>query len=55
MFGVPRIVTGQAITSLLGNPQWPREQEKALRRRIALKALEVIAPPVGEPTVFAVA
>lgn len=55
MMGVPRIVTGQAVTCPLGNPKWPLEQEKALRRRIVLQALEAIATPVEGTTIFHVA
>jgi len=55
MMGVPRIVPGYSITSLLGNPHFPASQEKALRRRIVVKALEALQTPVEETTVFQVA
>lgn len=55
MMGVPRIVSGYSITSVLGNPHFPLSQEKAFRRRIVVKALEALETPVGETTMFQVA
>lgn len=52
MMGVPRIVPGYSITSVVGNPNFPPSQEKALRRRIVLKALEALETTVEKPTIF---
>jgi hypothetical protein len=46
-----RILTGQSVTCLIGNSKLPREQEKALRRKIILRAMEMLATPVEGPTV----
>lgn len=54
MMGVPRLVTGQAITSVLGDPALPPDQERALRRRIVLKAFSALATAVEQPTTFEV-
>lgn len=55
MMGVPRLVTGQAITAVVGDPNLPPDQERALRRRILHKALDALARDVRDPTTFAVA
>lgn len=55
MMGVPRIVPGSFITCVLGNPDFPTSQEKALRRRIVSKAMEALETAVGETTQFAAA
>lgn len=55
MMGVPRLVTGQAITSVLGDPALPPDQERALRRRILHNALTALAVEVDQPTTFQVA
>ncbi len=52
MMGVPRIIPGSSITCVLGNPEFPVSQEKALRRRIVSKALEALETPVKETTYF---
>lgn len=52
MMGVPRIVPGSSITCVLGNPEFPTSQEKALRRRIVSKALEALETSVSETTYF---
>lgn len=54
MMGVPRLVTGHAVTAVLGDPTLPPDQEKALRRRIVLRALAALAEPIEEPTTFEV-
>lgn len=55
MMGVPRLVTGHSVTSLLGDPSLPPDQERALRRRIVLMALQALGEAVDEPTTFEVA
>lgn len=52
MMVVPRIIPGQSITCLLGNPEFPASQEKALSRRIVSKALEALETRVTETTYF---
>lgn len=42
MFNVCRIVAGRAITSPLGDPKLSSSEEKAVRRRIVLNALELL-------------
>ena len=55
MMGVPRVVTGHAITSVLGDPSLPPDQEQALRQRILLNALRALATEISAPTTFQVA
>jgi hypothetical protein len=53
MVGVSRILQGQTVTCIIGNPVLNKEQEKILRRKIILRAVEMLqmeAP--GSPTVF---
>ena len=52
MVGVNRILIGNSVTCLVGNSQLSREREKALRRRIIMKALEMLGTPVEGPTVW---
>jgi glycine reductase len=53
MIGVNRIVQGQAITNPVGDPTLSKEKEKELRRRLILKALELLQKDVEGPTVVA--
>jgi len=53
MLGVNRIVQGRAITNPVGDPALTREQEKELRRKLILKALELLQKDVEGPTVAA--
>ena len=53
MVGVSRILRGQTVPCVVGNSVLNKEQEKALRRKIILRALEMLqmeAP--GSQTVF---
>jgi glycine reductase len=53
MVGVNRILRGQTVPCVVGNSALNREQEKALRRKIVLRALEILqmeAP--GPKTLF---
>ena len=52
MVGVNRVLVGQSVTCLIGNSLLTREQEKALRRKYVLRALELLQTPVDGPTVF---
>jgi glycine reductase complex component B subunit gamma len=45
---VNRLVAGVGITHPLGDPLVSRAEEKAIRRRILDKALDMLARPVGE-------
>jgi len=42
MVGSPRVVAGQRIVNPMGNAELPIADEKALRRQIALKALQAL-------------
>jgi len=56
MVGVNRILRGQTVPCVLGNSALSKEQEKDLRRRFILRALEMLqmdAP--GPTTVFTLA
>lgn len=52
MVGVNRILRGQSITCVVGNSVLTQEQEKALRRKYVLRALEVLQTEVEAPTIF---
>jgi hypothetical protein len=52
MVGANRILRGQSITCVVGNSVLTREQEKALRRKYVLRALEILKTEVTEPTIF---
>ena len=52
MVGVPRIVRGSGIPHPIGDPRLTPEQEKALRRVIMEKSLEVLQVEPTEPTEF---
>jgi glycine reductase len=52
MVGANRILRGQSITCVVGNSVLTREQEKSLRRKYVLRALEILETEVTEPTIF---
>jgi len=52
MVGVNRVLQGQSITCVVGNSVVTKEQEKALRRKYVLKALELLQTHVDAPTIF---
>jgi hypothetical protein len=52
MVGVNRILQGQSVTCVVGNSVLTKEQEKALRRRYALRALEILQTEVTGPMIF---
>jgi glycine reductase len=54
MLGINRIVQGRAITNPVGDPTLPEEQEKELRRKFILRALELLQKDVEGPTVLTV-
>ena len=50
--GANRIVPAVAIPHPLGNPALPPDEERALRRRLVMKALKALTTPVDGQTVF---
>ena len=52
--GANRIVFGGDFTAPAGNPDLPPDREKAYRRKIIDKALEVLQTEVAGPTIFTV-
>jgi hypothetical protein len=52
MVGVNRILRGQTITCVVGNSVLTAEQEKTLRRRYILRALEILQMELAVPQVF---
>ncbi len=50
--GANRIVPAVAIPHPLGNPALPPDEERALRRRLVMKALNALTTPVDGQTVF---
>jgi len=52
MVGVNRILRGQSITCVIGNSVLTKEQEKVLRRKYVLRALEILQTDVTCPTIF---
>ena len=52
MVGVNRILQGQTVPCPVGNSVLTPEQEKGLRRKYVLRALELFQKEVDGPTVF---
>ena len=52
--GANRIVFGGDFTAPAGNPALPLDREKAYRRKIRDKCLEVLTQDVPGPTLFTV-
>ena len=52
--GAPRIVPTRGIPFPAGDPSLEPEEERAWRQRLLERALEAIATPVHEPTLFEV-
>lgn len=50
--GANRILHGVAINHPTGWPQLPRELEQAQRRRLAARALDLLATPVEPGTIW---
>lgn len=50
--GANRIVPTVAIPHPLGNPNLPKDEEKALRRRLVDKALKALQTKVDDQTIF---
>mgnify|MGYP004410454607 CR=1 FL=1 len=47
MVGSNRVVQGQGIVHVLGNSELPLEEEKELRRKTVLQALEALKSEAG--------
>ena len=52
--GAPRVVPTRGIPYPAGDPSLDAGRERAWRRRLVQRALEAVATPVTQPTVFAV-
>lgn len=52
MVGVNRILRGVTITNVLGDGSLTKEEEKVLRRKYILRALDILKMEVKEPQVF---
>jgi hypothetical protein len=52
MVGVNRILQGQSITCVVGNSILTKQQEKALRRKYVLRAIEILQTDVQKSTIF---
>lgn len=52
MMGVTRVLRGMSVTNLLGDARMKPEEEKELRRRYVLRALEVLQTEAGEKKLF---
>ena len=52
MVGVTRILRGQSVTCVLGNPELKKEDEATLRRKYVLRALEIFKMDIEGNCVF---
>lgn len=52
--GAPRIVPTRGIPFPAGDPSLEPDEERAWRQRLLARALEAVATPVHEPTLFEV-
>ena len=50
--GAPRVVPTRGIPYPTGDPSLGPEEERAWRRQLLETALEAVATPVDQPTVF---
>ncbi len=50
MVGVNRILQGQTVPCVVGNSALNKEQEKTLRRKIVLRAIEILQMEAPGPT-----
>ncbi len=53
MIGVTRVLRGSSVTNVLGDAELKEEQEKRLRRKYVLRALEILRMDIKEKQVFA--
>ena len=52
MVGVNRVLSGQSVTCVVGKSVLTREQEKSLRRKYVLRALEILQMDLEGPELF---
>jgi len=52
MIGVTRVLRGGSVTNVLGDTKLTKEQEKALRRKYVLRALEILRMDIKEKHMF---
>ncbi len=52
MVGVNRILQGESVPCPIGNPELTAQQEKTLRRKYVLRAMELFQKKVDGPTIF---
>lgn len=52
MVGINRILRGQTVTCVVGNSVLTKEQEKELRRKYILRALEILQIELTGPQLF---
>jgi glycine reductase len=52
MLGLTRVLKGESIVNVLGNIKLSKEQEKRLRRKYVLRALEILKMDIKEKQVF---
>ncbi|MBI4494333.1 MAG: hypothetical protein HY690_16220 [Chloroflexi bacterium] len=51
--GANRIIRGQAIVNVVGDPSLPLADERKLREELVRKALRALETPVEGPTILA--
>jgi len=52
MMGVSKVLKGETIPNVLGNIKLTGEQEKELRKKYVLRALEILKTPAKEQKVY---
>jgi glycine/betaine/sarcosine/D-proline reductase family selenoprotein B len=52
MVGLSRVLRGESVANILGNAQLTRKEEKNLRRRYVLRALELLKTGGDSKQVF---
>ena len=52
MIGVTRVLRGMSVPNVLGDNQLPQDQEKALRKKMVRRALDILQTEVQEKQIF---
>jgi hypothetical protein len=52
MMGVSRILRGGSVTNLLGDNKMSPEEEKSLRKKYTLRALETLQTEIKDKKIF---
>jgi glycine reductase len=52
MIGVTRVLRGLSVPNVLGNKDLAPEQEKAMRKKVVQRALEILRTEVDETQIF---